>query len=235
MNLISWANFLDLALRSKWPFTEWETDPTQESQKNGKETGNWRTGRRLAVEMEKMAQSSQNPFLGSIFLFWRPFFCHFRPGSIFHFLSYFARILVSGRFPIHLQWPLQSQTWRDFPWLCRTLFEYSQSNSCDVTRIVTLFCPRSTSLIAKSIGLSTNIPRHTHFSMSLIVILITWCTPQFEAWQIWSDQGVGPLRLRKTNVSTLKKQVPQMAPEKRCGPCRCDVCNDREHVHPRTF
>ena len=45
-------------------------------------------------------QNGQNPILGSIFPFRRPFFGHFGPGAIFQFLSHFAGIFVTGRFPI---------------------------------------------------------------------------------------------------------------------------------------
>ena len=49
-----------LTLRLKWPFTEWETGPEQESWKNGKENGKWpqaRNGRKMAIKMGKWTQN----------------------------------------------------------------------------------------------------------------------------------------------------------------------------------
>ena len=70
-----------LILRSEWPFTEWETCRTQKTRENGKENGpgpKWpKNGRRNGEK------NGQNPILGSIFPFRRPFFGHFGLGAIF--------------------------------------------------------------------------------------------------------------------------------------------------------
>ena len=88
-----------LILRLKWPYTEWETAPTQKSRENGKEN-EARNGQKMAAEIEKWPKNGQYPILGPIFPFRRPFFGHFGLGAILHFLSHFLGILVSGRFPI---------------------------------------------------------------------------------------------------------------------------------------
>ena len=65
-----------LRLRLKWPFTEWETGPTQKSRENEKENGKWphaRNGRKLALKMEN------GPF-GQLFGHFR---CGAGPLSIF--------------------------------------------------------------------------------------------------------------------------------------------------------
>ena len=50
----------------------------------------------------------QNPFWGSIFPFRRPFFAHFGPGAIFHFLLIFLGFLRRAGFPFCI-WSLRSQ------------------------------------------------------------------------------------------------------------------------------
>ena len=99
MQLCSCTPFFPLALRSKWPYTEWETGPTQKSRENGKENGNG-SGAEMAEKWPpKWKNGPQNGIIGhfsiSVAIF-RPF----RPGAIFHFLSHFPGIFASGRFPI---------------------------------------------------------------------------------------------------------------------------------------
>ena len=57
----------------------------------------------------KWTNGHENGILGSIFPFRWPFFGHFGPGAIFHFLSHFPGTFASGRFPIPRIWPLRSQ------------------------------------------------------------------------------------------------------------------------------
>ena len=63
----------------KWE-RKWKMAPGLKSPKSGRRNG----------------KNGQNPILGSIFPFRWPFFGHFRPGAIFHFISHFFRFLCAG-------------------------------------------------------------------------------------------------------------------------------------------
>ena len=100
-----------LELRSKWPFTEWETGPTQKSRENGKENGKWpqaQHGQKMAAEMEKWAQN------GILAIFW--LFFHFGGhflaisglGPFFIFFPIFSGFLCRACFPFCI-WPLRLQ------------------------------------------------------------------------------------------------------------------------------
>ena len=73
-------------IRKKWE-RKWEMAPGLKWPKNGRRNGKNR---------EKWPKSH----FGAIFPFRRPFFGHFRPGAIFHFLSHSFRIFAPDRFPI---------------------------------------------------------------------------------------------------------------------------------------
>ena len=86
-------------LRSKWPYTEWETGPTQKSRENGKENGKWpqaRNGQKMAAEMEKWPKKGQNPILGPIFPFRLAIFWPFRAWGHFPFSFPFSRDFCVG-------------------------------------------------------------------------------------------------------------------------------------------
>ena len=85
-------------LRLLWPSAEWETGAAQNFGKNGKEIGKWPRPefffRKMAAKMGKTAQKMAKL---PIFPFRWPFFGHFRPGTISHFLSHFPRIRGAGQ------------------------------------------------------------------------------------------------------------------------------------------
>ena len=93
-----------LLLRSKWPYTEGETGPTQKSRENGKENGKWpqaRNGRKMAAKMRK----------------WSPkwdFGGHFSAisglGPFSIFFPIFPGFLRRAGFPFCI-WPLRSQAY----------------------------------------------------------------------------------------------------------------------------